>query len=118
MKRDPDLIREILLQVEAADAMPLAVLEIELEGYSQNEISYHIQMLAEAQYLRAKNFTTLNSYEWKAQSLTWEGHELLGAIKDDTVWNDTKKQMSKIGGWTVAVLQGVATDIVKRHVGL
>lgn len=91
VKRDPEIIRQILLLTEADESNPMEIVQIEIDGVTDEVVSYHIELLANAGYLTAQKFTGLNRYQWRAKSLTWEGHELLGAIKDDTVWKDKKR---------------------------
>ena len=50
MKRDMDLIRQILLQVEARPTAQSIDL-VEVPGHEQEEISYHVKLLADAGYL-------------------------------------------------------------------
>ena len=53
MKFDKDTVREVLLAIEASDADPREMLEIEVAGKSQQEVAYHIQLLAEAGFIEA-----------------------------------------------------------------
>ena len=45
MKRDMDLIRGILMQVEEK-GKPGGSIDIEIEDHSPEEVSYHVQLLA------------------------------------------------------------------------
>jgi hypothetical protein len=53
VKFDKDTVREVLLAIEASDADPREMLEIEVAGKSQQEVAYHIQLLAEAGFIEA-----------------------------------------------------------------
>jgi len=35
-------------------------------------------------------------YNTKVTDITWEGHEFLGNIRDDTAWNKTKEKAAKL----------------------
>jgi hypothetical protein len=54
--------------------------------------------------------------------LTWEGHELLDAIKNDTVWNKTKdtfisKGLSMTFDLVKTMATKIATDYLKTTLG-
>jgi hypothetical protein len=50
MKRDMELIRNILLAVEASPTAwaPSAVQELQMEGYTEEEVGYHALLIIEA----------------------------------------------------------------------
>src|SRR5215210_7825390 len=104
MKRDMDLIRKILLATEEIPFLGSGpVFEPEIEGYSLEEISYHVKLLHEAGYVQAFGGDTY----WAVNSLTWQGHEFLEASKDDTRWNKAKSIMKDKGG-------GMVFDVFKQ----
>jgi hypothetical protein len=47
MKRDLDLVREILLAVEASDEIPLRWVELDHLGRPDSEIAYHVVLMAD-----------------------------------------------------------------------
>jgi DNA-binding transcriptional ArsR family regulator len=105
MRLDKDLVREILLAVEANDDDPRGWIVLQVEGYSQSHVSYHVQLLHEAGYLEAQDLTTLDEdgYEWQPKRLTFQGHEFLDTVRDTETWRRTKmtaKDLS-IGGLKV-----------------
>jgi hypothetical protein len=58
MKFDPDLARQILIDLEEAPFLP-TYSDIELEGHSVEQISYHIMLLAKEGYVDAKTLRAL-----------------------------------------------------------
>jgi len=54
MKLDKDLVREILLQVEASPD-PMEMVNLSIPDHSQEEIAYHVQILDEAGFIEALN---------------------------------------------------------------
>jgi DNA-binding transcriptional ArsR family regulator len=88
MKRDMDLARKILFAVEACNDPLGPQSELKIEGYSDQMISYHVKVLAEAGLLEAEDVSEMGSdgFRWWAESLTWQGHEFLEAARDDTRW--------------------------------
>lgn len=86
MKRDMELIREILLQIERNDS-PRNPIQIEIENTSAEIISYHIELLDEARLINAKDLSDTGGYEWQAINLTWSGHEFLDASRNSKIWD-------------------------------
>jgi Hypothetical protein (DUF2513) len=96
MKLDKDLVREILLQVEASPD-PLDWVDITVPGHSEEEIAYHVQILDEADYIEAENLISSSGYDWRAKRLTYEGHEFLDTIRDAEAWRFTKETAKSAG---------------------
>jgi len=70
MKRDPDLVREILLAIEKSDDEPMGWIDLELPDRSAVEVAYHVQLLDEAGLLVAQELSTMGGYDWKPKRLT------------------------------------------------
>ena len=118
MKRDMDLIRDILLRIEQAP-YTLGFVELEIEGRSTEEISYHIKILCQAGLVEATDLSTMGGPLWRARDLTWAGHEFLGAAKDASVWNKAKSLLiNKTGGVIFEVLKPLLVEMVRAQVGL
>src|SRR6056297_716450 len=115
MKRDIDLIKEILLQMEES-GNPLQPVKIDIENRSQNEVSYHIKLLHQAGLIEAENVSGTDSFKWIPISLTWHGHEFLDAIRNDTVWTKLKAKISEHGGnIPFQLLKELATQYARDH---
>ena len=99
MKRDMGLIREILLQVEARPSVndwgP-----VEIDGRSQEEISYHVKMLDDDGLLEALDMRTLgpDGFKYDPKFLTARGHDFLDSIRSPSVWGKVKQQLAVVGG--------------------
>jgi len=97
MKFDKDLARDILLTLEADESDPLEWVEIEIPGHSHQETVYHIQLLAEAGFIEARDLSSSLIYDWKPSRLTYQGHELLDTLRDGEIWKLTKESAKKTG---------------------
>ncbi|SRR5258708_11911194 len=97
MKRDMDLVREILLKVED---LPFdgQFHDVLVDGRLDEEINYHTMLLHEAGFIQAMDLTTLDCICWKAMRLTYSGHEFLDAARSDTVWTKAKAWTLKTTG--------------------
>lgn len=117
MKFEPDLARQILITVEEFPS-PYNDAPVEIDGYTQDEISYHVEMLTHANFLISREATTFGGFLWLPQRLTYEGHNFLAAVKKDTAWNKTKS-LAVAGGKQIslAALKAAAAQLVKDGFG-
>ncbi|WMT57090.1 DUF2513 domain-containing protein [Truepera radiovictrix] len=94
--------------------------DIHLEGRTERDISYHVMQLAKAGLVEAEGTTETGSdVDWKANDLTWQGHDFLEAAEDDTIWQKAKKHVQEKGeALTFDVLKAVLTHLTRQAVGL
>jgi hypothetical protein len=118
MKRDMELVREILLQTEASPDVK-GIAELDIENHSEDEVSYHVKIMAEAGLVTAIDLSTGMTFCWRPSGLTWQGHEFLDAIRNDTVWSKAKEIVTEKGGAIpFAVLQQLVIKIAASFFGL
>ena len=120
MKRDMDLVRRILLELEGHQE-GYAPSELQIQGYSQEQIGFHVLLMGEAGLLVAHDGTCFGSTSPMgiASRLTWEGYEFLDAARSDSIWTKAKQQMRDEGlGMTWGVLKDLLIALAKRSVGL
>ena len=84
MQRQMKLIRE-MLQYTESNAAGLPICAPELEGYSVEEIHYHIGLCGQAGYIETSNntFAGMPTPRYKLINLTWKGHEELERLRRD-----------------------------------
>lgn len=115
MKRDADLVREILLQIEASSSDD-DLSELGIEGYSSEQVSYHLSILHEAGLIAAIDNSSYGEGEaWIPTRLTWHGHEFLDAARDEERWSTVKGAMSKTGGMLMSVAEQLLIELVKNQ---
>lgn len=114
MKRDWELIRQILLELEGKrDSSWLSPGSI--EGYSTEEVSYHFEILKEAGFIKADYKGGL----YWAVELTWQGHELLEKIRDRKLWNRIVETVKNRGfSLSFEAIKTVASELIKRGLTL
>ena len=118
MHRDLDLIRQILLELEQHDD-PSRDVKLQCPGYTDDQISHHVKIMAEHGFLEAINFSTLSRMEWRPTSLTWEGHEFLDAARNATVWRKLKVELKDRGiSLPMSLIQQLALKITAKMAGL
>ena len=97
MKRDWDVIRKILTRLEEHN---LDQGSLRLSDFPKNEfasIAYNMELLVEAKIVSGQmaGEITLAPQDFFAERLTWEGHEFLDSIRDDSIWKKIKKEFSQ-----------------------
>lgn len=120
MKRNLELVRAILLAMEDAPH-GFAPHPFTIAGYDDETIGHHIWLMAQGGLVTAVPVTAQQDPSPTAmpESITWEGHEFLDAVRNDTVWRKLKADM-KDKGLTVpfSVLQTLALKIIEKFAGL
>lgn len=98
MKRDMDLCRKILFAIEE-QYVDTALYGLEVEGYSMQQVAYHCKILHDAGLISNYKgyFASNRLYDFAVGSLTWDGHEFLDKIRQDTIWNKTKDVITQKG---------------------
>jgi hypothetical protein len=76
-------------------------------------------LLEQAGYIDALVAAHKRPYAFQIFALTWEGHEFLDAMRDDTVWKKAKENVIKPGAsWTVQLLfEWLKAEIKQRVLG-
>ncbi len=122
MTRDKDLIREILLAIEADESDPRHPVDLKIPGRTAREIAYHVHLLAEAGFIQAIDFGSSDGYDWQSQRLTYNGHEFLDTVRDPEMWREIKDAAKKIGASSVQLLWELGKGLVKlkaqQHLGI
>lgn len=96
MERNWELIRKILLKLaEKADDSPME--SDVFAKFSAETTAYHYKILAQAGLIEVEECATLSGVDYAAIQLTWQGHELLDQIRNDTVWNKIKATVKNKG---------------------
>lgn len=116
MKRDMNLARRILLEVEKWPPEGGGG-QIDVQGYDQQTISYHIMLLSEAGLLKGRDASGVGDICWFVDRLTWEGHEFVEAARDDTRWKKAISTISEKGGsFVFDVIKQLLVDLIKQAV--
>jgi hypothetical protein len=120
VKRDPELIRNILLRIEANPAGN-TLEHMEFEGHTWEDIAEHVQLLIDASFIDGT--VTGQRGKWPTaflvQRLTWIGHEFLAKARNDTLWKKVVAQAQEKGMSTsMSIINGLLEAAAKKYVGL
>lgn len=120
MRRDLDLIRHLLLTLEGeVKYLETEAIEVEArfkENYKdyEGECNEHYRWLAEAGLIEGKTIKRADGYvAIYPERLTWKGTEYLESIRDKKIWAEVKKQLSRIGSFTLPIVQSIAENIIR-----
>ena len=116
MKRDIDLARTVLLAIEKDKrATGHGFICLNIDDYSKEEVSYHVNLLYEAGLIEAVDLSSLTNYRWEPRKLTWRGHEFLDSARNDNLWEGAKKELKKAGNFSFQALQNVLLNLATRQ---
>ena len=119
MKRDMDLIKDILLKAEAISSEYFRSHEIEDIKKKKEEIEYQIKIMCDAGFLEPiarPSVSPKRTEDILGYRITWFGHDFLDACRDEARWKQAKDIGAKIGGFTLEVLKQVLTQIMISQV--
>jgi hypothetical protein len=116
MKRDMDLVREILLfaERECKAAFFPTVTGDNFHGYSTELVVETVELLEEAGYLRPMRYPSHDAACLKG--VTWLGHEYLDKVRDPEVWRKTKEIAAKAGGGGIDVMSQIASSVISTAI--
>jgi hypothetical protein len=107
MRRDPDLIRAILLAVEASDGWETIRIG-PIAGHPPTTVRAHVGLLVEAGLLRSPFDMPRAGRDWLILRLSWAGHDFLDQIRDPKIWRTTKAGAKRLGSWSVETIGALA----------
>ena len=96
MKRDMEMVRKVLIEVEATGACDFSAYHGFIfgdDGVSRDEAEeahskeYHYKLLVDAGQIRQ----TVAMQSHGMGDLSWEGHDFLESIRQDSRWNRLKR---------------------------
>ena len=122
MKLDKDLVREILLAIEASDQTPDSWIDLATDSHSEDEVSYHVMLLHEAGLIVAQDLCSMSDFDWRPKRLTIRGHEFLDTVRDGEVWRRTKVGAEKAGvasiGFLLELGKAYGKQVLKERLGI
>ena len=115
VKRDMELVRELLLEIEANPQLNgRQFIDLPVGNHNPEEMAYTLSLLIGEGIVTGHIGMTMPL----VSGLSWKGHELLDNIRDDNVWEGTKKAIKPLASVSVAVLAEIAKGEIKRLLGL
>lgn len=117
MKRDMELIRKLLFAAEKLSVEESGGTTLEIEGYDQQIVSYHVMLLEEAGLIKGIDMSGVSDISWFVDRLTWDGYEFLEASRNEQIWKRTITTITNKGGGLVfEVLKQVLINTIKEAI--
>ena len=121
MKRNMDLVREILLQIEATE--PGKAIRLDTPSYGEEEIGLHVELMIEHGLIDGKAVPSGDGaahriLAYRIEGMTWEGQDFLNAARNDTIWKKAKEKcLGATGGLAFDALKACLVELGKQAVG-
>ncbi len=120
MKRDFDLVREILLEIEAAgDPEEPLIHSLSVDNYDQALTNEHVKLMIEYGLIEGEcKFSTNNRILFTAiRGLTPRGYDLLDNIRNDSIWRKIQDHVAASAGTaSLDVIEKFASQIITAAV--
>lgn len=121
MRRDMDLIRDLMLKLEAIETpggryihIPPDSPEISIPGRTPEEIDYHLSLIDGAMFVDSGGVDPGRGIALRG--LTWSGHDFVDSVRDPAIWRATKDGAQKAGGFSVDLLLALAKGLIKKKI--
>jgi Hypothetical protein (DUF2513) len=120
MKRDMELIRELMLAIESRNDTQYWAEDLEVSGDRDiTEIIGHLQILVDAKFIEATVASDDCGTSIAIDRMLWNGHEFLDNARNESVWKKAMSIVTEKGGSVSAgVLMQVLASAAKQHFGL
>lgn len=116
VKRDMELIREILFKIEDKNDLVLRVIELPERDYET--VSRYIEMLYDNGFIdgdKRRDYSQSFS-EILVKDLSWDGHDLLDLIRSQDVWDKTKQGVIDAKSFSLDLLKSLAKGYAKTKI--
>jgi hypothetical protein len=127
-KRDLDLIRNLLIQVEDTNdnsehryGNPWRMFSS--PGASAQDVKYHARLLLEQGLIRPESVKLdgqdeagMPAAKFLPDALTDAGHEFLNSVRNPEVWRKTKDGANKVGSFGIDLIKDLAKGFLKTEI--
>jgi len=118
MKRDMDLVRLILLEIEEK-YQSTVIYNMTIDGYDTETVAYHCKILYEAGLISdyKAQYADNEIFGFGVGSLTWNGNDFLEKIRDDSRWKKVKDIIAQKGlPMIIETIKSIANAIITATV--
>jgi hypothetical protein len=114
MKRDMNLIRELMFYYESGEKRAA------VEERAEEEVLYHVSLLLDAGLIQGKVRRDVQGHYRHATvtGITWDGHDFLDSARDPSVWKKAVDSVLRPGAsWTFGLLLEFLKAEARRRFG-
>ncbi|MEQ8503865.1 MAG: DUF2513 domain-containing protein [Rhodospirillales bacterium] len=118
MKRDMELVRKILIDVQSrTDTIPRGLI---IDGYDDAVVARHAEMLVESGLLKGNVSPRSSDTPYPTvivQELSWEGHDFVDALETEGVWKTITSKFSagEIASMPLSILKNVGMKLAEYY---
>jgi hypothetical protein len=116
MKRDMDLVRNLLLKIEELDLGDGNWVDVGDMSDDGNELYRHLILMRDEGLIEGSDRQFEGKDGFLPTSLTWAGHDFLDSVRDPESWKKTKDGANAAGGFTVELLAEIAKGLIKTQI--
>lgn len=118
MKRDMNLLRELLLKIEEKEPEEfLTDAGLDLPGRPAAAVQYHVGLLQDAGLIKTAGRAD-DMGRVVIERLTAAGHDFLDAARDQGRWKKALAAAATAKGVTIEVMKQLLTSLLKQQLGL
>ncbi|WP_155657647.1 DUF2513 domain-containing protein [Aliivibrio fischeri] len=115
MKREIELVRDILFSIEKTDDIK------SINTYPLDIVNKHVDLLIEGGFVIKNNYG-FDSVFLIDYRLTWNGHEFLDAIRQNEVWSTIKTEFKDASISTIfkvgkELVEGITKKKLEKYIG-
>ena len=120
VKRDFDLLRDMLLRIEAAEPERKLTYRSFLDLCDDAEmILLHIELLMDAGFILAIDESDCQGADYAIVRMTFAGYEYLDTVRDESHWADIKEKLLPVGGSaTIEIIKDLGVSFLRQQLGL
>lgn len=114
MKRDLELIRYILMKIEADNNFQSSVETEDFysEEYSEELVQYNLKLLFDHGIIEGESLKFANGgMGFLINGLTWQGHDFLDASRDEKRWAQAKSVLNEVKDFSIELAMKVLTQL-------
>lgn len=117
MKRNLDLIREILMHIESSDEDCFTEEDFAPLCANLTELQYNIHLICDSGLVEAEDVTCIGRGTpvpaYRMHFLTSLGCDYLDSVRNQSVWDKTKSSLKEVGGSaSLDVVKTVASKVI------
>lgn len=119
MKRNMDLIRSLLFEIEKKHDGSGREVKIDLSQFpnkTSEVVTEHLFILDDGGYIEGKNASYMGGRKYMVLRMTAVGYDFLDLIRDEKIWSQTKAAGKAAGGFTLDLLGQLAKGFLKTKI--
>jgi len=116
MKIDYDKLRAIVIEIESLPPSGYYSTAVSQIPGNRDELDEYLALLEDAGWIRDPSATSSGR---SCVGLTWQGHQYLDSIRDQSVWMRVRERMQAAGvSASVELVKALALNVGKELLGL